>query len=252
MNQKVILPSPLKLITYDSIGSTNEEAKRLARNGMPDGIVVWAKEQLSGVARRGRRWESAKGNLYFSILLRPDCSATKAMQLSFVVSLTTAKIIEDVLPETSIVNCKWPNDILVGNRKISGILLETQLTPSGKIDWLVIGVGLNIKNFPKDVEFPATALVKEGAEKNMGTEMMLKLFSSQFLSTYKIWEKLGFERIREDWLSRVAGLGEKITVQLEQATLKGVFKDLDKDGALILLHNGNEQRITAGDVFYNF
>ena len=100
MIQKVSLPSPLKLIIHEIIDSTNEEAKRLARNGMPEGVVVWAKEQSSGVGRRGRKWESARGNLFFSVLLRPDCSASKAMQLSYVVSLSIAKIIDDVLPSS--------------------------------------------------------------------------------------------------------------------------------------------------------
>ena len=249
MTQKVKLPSPLKLITYETVSSTNDEAKRLARNGVPEGVVVWAKEQLSGVGRRGRKWESTKGNLFFSILLRPNCSALKAMQLSFVVSLTIANIIEDVLPKTAIVKCKWPNDILVGNRKISGILLETQLTVSGDIDWLVVGIGLNINNFPKDVEFPATALIQEGARKAICAETMLKLFGCHFLLTYQTWKELGFETIRKAWLSRVAWFGKNITVRLEQETLKGKFKDLDRDGALILLQNGKERRIAAGDVY---
>ncbi|MBH89346.1 MAG: biotin--[acetyl-CoA-carboxylase] ligase [Magnetovibrio sp.] len=249
MIQKVSLPSPLKLIIHEIIDSTNEEAKRLARNGMPEGVVVWAKEQSSGVGRRGRKWESARGNLFFSVLLRPDCSASKAMQLSYVVSLSIAKIIDDVLPSSVVVRCKWPNDILVENRKISGILLETQLDPIGDIDWLVIGVGLNIKSFPKDVAFPATALTHEGARKTISAEIILKLFSYHFLPTYKIWKNLGFESIRTAWLSRAAWLGREITVRLEKETLKGKFKDLDKDGALILLHNGNERRITAGDIF---
>ena len=249
MTQKVKLPSPFKLVTYDTIRSTNEEAKRLAINGMEGDIIVWAKKQTLGVGRRGRKWVSQKGNLYFSILLRPDCSVSKAMQLGFVVSLSIVQVLDDVLPKIAKVNCKWPNDILVGNRKISGILLESQLTPLGEIDWLIIGVGLNVKNFPKDVEFPATSLIEEGAKKTISAEIILKLFSHHFLSTYEKWDKLGFETIRKTWLSRVAWLGEEITVQLEYETLKGEFKNLDKDGALIILHNGVDRRITAGDIF---
>jgi BirA family transcriptional regulator, biotin operon repressor / biotin---[acetyl-CoA-carboxylase] ligase len=249
MTQKVRLPSPFKLVTYDTIDSTNEEAKRLARDGVPSGAVVWAKEQTSGIGRRGRKWISEIGNLYFSILLRPDCSAFKAMQLSFLASLCMAENIKDVLPDTAIVNCKWPNDVLVEERKISGILLETQTLPQGDIDWLVIGIGLNIKSFPEDLEFPATSLTHEGAKNDICAEIMLELFSHRFLSNYKIWKEMGFEPIRKAWLCRVAWIGEKITVRLEHETLVGKFKALDKDGALILLDNGDERRITAGDIF---
>ena len=249
MIQKVNLPSSFQLFSYDNVDSTNEEAKRLAKKGIPDGAIVWAKEQSSGIGRRGRKWVSAKGNLFFSILLRPNCSVPEAMQLSFVTSLSIMEIIDDVLPESVNVNCKWPNDILVENRKISGILLESQSKPKGDIDWIVIGVGLNIKSFPKDLEFPATALIREGAKDYMCAGIMLELFSHHFLSIYKTWEKFGFETIRIAWLSRVAWLGKKISVRLEQETLKGEFKNLDKDGALILLQNGVERRITAGDVF---
>jgi BirA family transcriptional regulator, biotin operon repressor / biotin---[acetyl-CoA-carboxylase] ligase len=249
MTKKVSLPIPFKLITYDTVDSTNEEAKRLARDGVPDGVVVWAKEQSSGTGRRGRKWTSEIGNLYFSILLRPKCSAFKAMQLSFLASLCIAESITDVLPETAIVNCKWPNDVLVEERKISGILLESQSTPQGNTDWMVIGIGLNVRSFPKDVEFPATSLINEGAKNDISAEIMLELFSHRFLSNYKIWKEMGFKPIREAWLCRVAWLGKKIIVHLEHETLVGEFKALDKDGTLILFHNGDERRITAGDIF---
>jgi BirA family biotin operon repressor/biotin-[acetyl-CoA-carboxylase] ligase len=171
------------------------------------------------------------------------------MQLSILASLCVAENVEDVLPEYSVVNCKWPNDVLVQERKISGILLETQTKPQGDIDWLIIGIGLNVKSFPKDVELPATSLIHEGAKQDICAEIMLELIIRRFLSNYKIWKKIGFKPIREAWLCRLAWLGKKITVRLEHETLTGEFKALDKDGALILSYNGDERRITAGDVF---
>jgi BirA family biotin operon repressor/biotin-[acetyl-CoA-carboxylase] ligase len=249
MNQKLSLPIPFKLITYDSVGSTNEEAKRFAMDGAPEGIVVWAKDQSSGIGRRGRKWVSSEGNLYFSILLRPECLAFKAMQLNFVTSLCIAEEVAHVLPRSAFINCKWPNDVLVEGRKISGILLESQTNSLRGMDWLVIGVGLNIKSFPEDVEFPATSLIHEGAKKDLSAEVILKSFSHSFLKSYMTWKKLGFEPVRRRWLRRAAGLGKEIIVRLERETLTGEFKALDKDGALILLHNGEERRITAGDVF---
>jgi len=211
--------------------------------------VVWAKEQSSGIGRRGHKWISEEGNLYCSILLRPECHAFKAMQLSFVASLCIAEAVAYALPKSAFVNCKWPNDVLVEERKISGILLGSQTKSLGGMDWLVIGVGLNIKSFPENVEFPATSLIREGAKKDISAEMMLETFCRRFLTGYVTWKKLGFEPVRKAWLRRAAWLGKEITVRLERETLKGEFKGLDKDGALILLHNGDERRITAGDVF---
>ena len=157
---------------------------------------------------------------------------------------------DEVLPESSIVNCKWPNDVLVDKRKISGILLEAQAKPQGDMDWLIIGIGINIKSFPKNTEFPATSLFQEGAEeKNICTEVMLELFCRRFLVRYGLWKKTGFDPIRKAWLSRAAWLNEEITVHLEGKILRGEFKALDKDGALVLLRNGDKQRITTGDIF---
>ena len=122
---EISLPSPFSLIKYESVDNTNEEAKRLARDGAPEGIVVLARKQTSGTGRRGRKWVSAIGNLYFSLVLRPEFSVIKALQLSYVASLCIAENMDEVLPESSIVNCKWPDDVLVDKRKISGILRES-------------------------------------------------------------------------------------------------------------------------------
>ncbi|NQU59466.1 MAG: biotin--[acetyl-CoA-carboxylase] ligase [Rhodospirillales bacterium] len=248
MSESASLPSPYKLITLEHIDSTNEEAKRLAQDGAPEGVVVWAKEQSAGRGRRGRSWESGPGNLYCSILLRPDCHAFKAMQLSFVAALAMTEAVSSVLPKGAFVNCKWPNDVLVEGRKVSGILLESQTIPLGGMEWLIIGAGLNIKSFPDDVEFPATSLLREGANK-VTVERMLETFCLRFWAGYVMWKNLGFQPTRKAWLRRAAWLGKEISVRLEHETLKGEFKALDSDGALILLHNGDERRITAGDVF---
>jgi BirA family transcriptional regulator, biotin operon repressor / biotin---[acetyl-CoA-carboxylase] ligase len=249
MNPGTSLPSPYNLIELDTIDSTNEEAKRLAADGAPEGTVVWAHEQTAGRGRRGREWVSAPGNLYCSILLRPECHAFKAMQLSFITSSSMADAVASVMPKGTFVNCKWPNDVLVEGRKVSGILLESQTVPLGGMDWLVIGAGLNITDYPKDVEFPATSLAREGAKDDVTVDMMLKTFCLRFLAGYVTWKNLGFEPGRKAWLHRAAWIGKEISVRLEHETLQGEFKELDKDGALILLHEGSERRITAGDVF---
>ncbi len=249
MSRDVILPSPFRVLAYDSIDSTNEEAKRLARAEVEDGAVVWALRQTAGKGRRGRSWQSEAGNLYCSLLLRPECHARRALQLSFVAALAMAETVSAVLPKGAFVHCKWPNDVLIEGRKVSGILLESQAVALGGMDWLVIGAGLNIVHFPDDVEYPATSLLAEGA-KGLSPETMLESFTRRFLAIMVTWKNMGFEPVRRAWLGRAAGIGKEITVRLERETFTGIFKTLDKDGALILLlPDGSEKRITAGDIF---
>lgn len=246
---EVRLPSPFRLITHDSLASTNEEAMRLAAEGAPDSTVVWARRQTAGLARRGRSWVGGEGNLACSILLRPEGHARRALQLSFVAAIAMADAVASVLPRSAYVTCKWPNDVLVEGRKISGILLQAEAPALGGIDWLVVGAGLNIADYPRDTEYPATSLVAEGAV-DVTPEQMLETFCLRFLAGMVTNKNLGFEPIRRAWLKRAHGLGKEITVRLERETLIGEFTRLDEDGALILLHNGVERRITAGDVYF--
>lgn len=248
MSREIRLPSPFRVLAYDEIDSTNEEAKRLAEAGEEDGAVIWARRQTAGRGRRGREWQSPSGNLYCSLLLRPDCHARRALQLSFNAAIAMADAVAAELPKGTFVHCKWPNDVLVEGRKISGIMLESQAVALGGMDWLIIGVGLNISEFPDDVEYPATSLSAERAVA-VSPETMLESFCRRFLTYMVMWKNMGFEPIRRAWLRRAAGIGEEIEVRLENETLRGIFKTLDKDGALILLQDGRERRITAGDVF---
>src|SRR5262245_4500325 len=105
------LPQPFRLAVYETIGSTNDEAKRLARAGEPEGVVICAGEQTAGRGRRGRAWSSPPGNLYSSMLLRPRCRAGEAAQLGFVAALGLTDSIAELAPGIA-VRCKWPNDLL--------------------------------------------------------------------------------------------------------------------------------------------
>jgi BirA family biotin operon repressor/biotin-[acetyl-CoA-carboxylase] ligase len=251
------LPDNFRAIYHPLIDSTNEEARRIAEGGaavQPSGevIVVWAGEQSEGRGRRGRKWTSRPGNLYASLLMRPDFAVAKAMQLSFIAANGLAEAVSSVLAEGTSVTCKWPNDILVEGRKVSGILLETSTVGNdGNLQWLVIGFGVNIEHFPDNAEFPATSLIDEGAEREKATPaLLLATFCRRFQAGLATWRKLGFAAVREAWLSRAHGLGGPIRVRLERRTQDGTFKELDEDGALILQTGAGEtRRITAGDVF---
>src|SRR6185369_15125350 len=118
------------LLSYDELDSTNEEAKRLAEGGGAHGAVIWAKRQTEGRGRMGRLWVSAEGNLFCSILLNPQCEQEICAQLSFVAAVAAAEALNSIIPDDEEkISCKWPNDILLGSKKIGGILLESFETP---------------------------------------------------------------------------------------------------------------------------
>jgi BirA family biotin operon repressor/biotin-[acetyl-CoA-carboxylase] ligase len=144
---------------------------------------------------------------------------------------------------------KWPNDVLVNRHKVAGILLESSARESGALDWLVIGVGVNVEHFPDDTEYPATSLRHEGAE-DVSPDTVMEAFARHFLRWTDAWREDGFAPIRTAWLARAQGIGEAVRVRLGTETFGGTFVDLDADGALVVeMADGVTRRVTAGDVF---
>ncbi|USG63261.1 biotin--[acetyl-CoA-carboxylase] ligase [Sneathiella marina] len=243
------LPPFFDVTVFETIGSTNIEARRLAEEGNLEGRVVWSKRQEQGVGRRGRDWSSPTGNLYCSLLLRPECDPLAGARLSFLIAVALQKAIAAELPTDSDVKVKWPNDVLVKGHKISGILLESKTRPDGILDYVIVGTGVNVVSFPDITDgLPATSLKYQGAQPKL--ETLLSAYLHNFLELYMIWKHSGFAPIREQWLERAVGIGQQITVKLSDQMLMGIFSDLDMDGALVLrLDTGEEKLITAGEVF---
>jgi BirA family biotin operon repressor/biotin-[acetyl-CoA-carboxylase] ligase len=241
----------LRLISFATIDSTNEEARRLADAGTRAGAVVVAASQTKGRGRRGRHWVSPPGNLHCSILLRPGCAPKDAANLSFVAAVALADSVAELVGPTVRVTVKWPNDVLLDGRKLAGILLESGST-GGRLAWVVVGVGVNVAHFPPDaeVEFPATSLRAAGCGA-LRPATVLDAFLDRFRRWYAHWEAEGFAPVRDEWLARAARLGETVTVRLADRRIEGRFAGLDEDGALLLDVAGEgEMRITAGDVFF--
>lgn len=236
-----------EVVALGSVGSTNDEAHALARQGAADRTAVTAVEQLGGRGRRGRAWASPPGNLYLSAILRPACPAGQAAQLSFVAALAVRDMVRRFLPESVPVALKWPNDVLVDGRKISGILLETGPVSGGDVEYVILGMGINLAHFPEEAERPAISLAALGTDPGVGPAGDALL---QALAHWdSLWRSRGFAPIREAWLRDAIGLGASIQVRLPGSTLEGVFADLDRDGALLLQQPGGRRQITAGDVF---
>ncbi|HEY3912645.1 MAG TPA: biotin--[acetyl-CoA-carboxylase] ligase [Stellaceae bacterium] len=254
MTRPPVLPPSYHLVCCDAIGSTNDEAKRLARAGAPERTVVWALEQTAGRGRRGRRWASPRGNLYASLVLRPDCSPESAARLGFAAALAIGDALASLVPGLAGLACKWPNDVLLGGRKIAGILLESEIGPASTVGngetvaFVVVGIGINLAAAPADAEFPATSLAAEGyppPEPAAALEPLLRCFDVW----ERRWREEGFASVRAAWLARAAARGQPIEVRLENRTLRGRFADLDHRGALVLETPDGPRLIAAGDVF---
>ena len=175
---------------YDSIGSTNDEAMRLAREGAVHGTVVHADEQTAGRGRLSRRWLSPPGNLYLSIVLRPDVPAARSAEIGLVAALAVADAVDALLPQQVRATLKWPNDVLVRDGKIAGILLEQA------DDTLILGIGLNVLQAPSGVSYQVSTIVGCGglATVDGAREKLLSALANWF----GVWQQEGFPPILYD------------------------------------------------------
>lgn len=237
------------LRAFDVLDSTNEEVRRQAEAGAAEGLAILARRQTAGRGRRGRAWESPQGNLFLSLLLRPQASPAEAAKLSFLTAIAVAEAIDLAAPDlTGRIACKWPNDVLVDGAKIAGILLESRTQAEGRLEWVVVGIGINLTYHPSETPYPATALRAHGVE--VEPEQFAEWLLARFGYWYGLWQAEGFAPIRAAWLARAQGLGKPVVVRLPEGELHGVFAALDESGALLLdSPDGRRQAITAGDVF---
>ena len=236
------------LLTFEEIDSTNDEAKRLIQSGAFDRVVIWSKTQTDGRGRYGREWMSDEGNLFLSILLPINCTLQKATQLSFVMAVAVADVIESLSIKHKLdlkIQLKWPNDVLVNGKKILGILMEA--LPEAVDDWVILGMGLNIENKP-DIE--NTTFLKElGIKTSVGEA--LGMVMNQFDYYYDMWVIYDFPNIRKIWLKKAYKLGEVVTINDIKNRISGVFQGLDTEGAIkIKLASGEEFSYTTGEIFF--
>ena len=236
----VILPQGWTLIEKNETVSTNADAKNLPSGS--GGTVIVADVQTGGRGRLGRSWASPAGNLYVSICLE-KVPLARAGMYSFLTAVSLMQAMERLCSGIG-VQCKWPNDLLVGGKKISGILLETD-----GADRLVAGVGVNIVSFPDSgMLYQATSLKNEGY--SVTRDQMLESFLQSFAQWDAELKTNGSGRLLDAWQEKAYGVGGPITVNLPNRKMSGTFYGLDKDGCLLLNKNGEIVKITAGDVFF--
>jgi BirA family biotin operon repressor/biotin-[acetyl-CoA-carboxylase] ligase len=214
---------------------------------LPDGHWVRTDRQTAGRGRRGRAWNDGAGNLMTSVLVK---AKGPVQQLSFVAAVALREAIVTATngvqglspcpPEALLL--KWPNDLLLNGRKVSGILLER----SG--DALIIGLGVNLASHPEVVERPATSLGAAGIA--LGPAALHLALVESFDTWRARWAAEGFAPVRAEWLRHASGLGDRLAARLGDEVIEGRFDGLDSDGALLLgLDDGATRAIHAGEVF---
>ncbi|EJF77397.1 biotin-[acetyl-CoA-carboxylase] ligase [Bartonella sp. DB5-6] len=239
--------------SYESVASTNLIAQQKAQAGHQGYLWVVAQEQIQGRARRGRIWYSPKGNLYSSLLLVDGIVHQTSAQLGFVagVSMVEAvkQFIRDEKQTDSIVRLKWPNDILLGGAKSSGVLLEIfRLTPQQYA--LIIGIGMNVKYHYKNAPYPTSSLKNIGL--HVETEQLFTVLTEYFSKNYLLWKQpKGCDIIREKWLLYSTHLGQHVKIVNGEKIIEGFFDGIDSDfNCIVKQKNGQQTIITAGDVHF--
>jgi BirA family biotin operon repressor/biotin-[acetyl-CoA-carboxylase] ligase len=234
-------PDGVRLIRFDTLDSTNEEARRLAAAGDTGPVWITARLQSKGRGRRGNSWISEPGNLFATLLI--SAPQATAAQLGFAAGLATADAVA-LYAAADRVNLKWPNDVLLDHRKVAGILLETVGT-----DAVAIGIGINLAHHPELTETPAIS-VNSATGRAVDPDEALGNLAARFAAWYGTWRSRGFAVLKPHWLERASGLGRLIRARLADREIEGVFEDLDHDGALLLRNDTGLIRITAAEVFF--
>lgn len=233
-----------KILFFEEVDSTNNKAKQIALEEN-EGTVVISEMQTSGRGRRGREWYSPKGGIYVTFILKPNVSPEKASQLTLVSSLALVETLNAINNNLN-AKIKWPNDVLVSGKKISGILTELS-SDMEKINYIVVGVGINLNTEKEILPENGTSLKIE-----MKEEVSIKLFLKSFLEHYDlIYQEYlngGIDQIIEKWKNNSDTLGKKVKIIGINETFEGLAKDIDENGALILETKEKEIKVYSGDV----
>jgi BirA family biotin operon repressor/biotin-[acetyl-CoA-carboxylase] ligase len=237
---------------FHTIESTNSEAYQLALRGAKEGEVVIAESQMKGRGRLGRQWFSPPLlNLYLSVILRPRIPPFRASLITLMAAVAAADAIQKYSGLLPLI--KWPNDILLGGRKVAGLLNEIH-SETDRIHFVILGIGVNLnmdgKMFPKEIGDAATSLKRETGQ-TISRKRFLPILLEELERWYAIFLQDGSANVLEAWRERARIKGKRVTVTSFGEILTGVALDVDSDGALILeTKDGEMKRIVAGDVEY--
>lgn len=236
------------VVYLESTQSTNEEAKKIAREGAEEGTIVVAEEQITGHGRLARGFYSpfAKG-IWFSLILRPKFFPMEASKCTLLAAVGVCRGIRRMgLADAGI---KWPNDILVHGKKLVGILTLMSASME-KIDYIIMGIGINTgikrNEFPEDFREGATSFLNEGI--NVSRKDLLAAILGELEKEYSIAQDEGFDKVLDDWRALSVTLGQEVRVIFGDDSYTGKAVDIDRDGCLLVNTGSEVKRVIAGDV----
>jgi BirA family biotin operon repressor/biotin-[acetyl-CoA-carboxylase] ligase len=238
-----------EVLSYRSLGSTNQLGFRLAEAGIKEGTLIVADEQTQGRGRMGRSWHSPPGlGLWTSIILRPNIPPFKAPGLSICAGLALAQTIRKLTGLDS--RIKWPNDCLINGLKVGGILLELS-AELDRTNFVIAGVGVNVnhlsKDFPKKLSGRATSIRIEWGEE-ISRVKLLTSFLQRFESVYLDFKKKGLSPQRQLIKRFSSLLGKKVAVRFGRERIEGLAQDIDDSGSLVIMTPKGERVVRAGEV----
>jgi BirA family biotin operon repressor/biotin-[acetyl-CoA-carboxylase] ligase len=239
-------------IALDSVDSTNAEAVRRAETLSGPAWII-AAEQTGGRGRRGRPWSSPRGNLYATLVMRPNEPPESVALRSFAAALALREACVQITGLPEAFTLKWPNDVLLNGGKLAGILLESH-GHAGAVRHLAIGIGVNLVASPDPGLIEAGAVRPVSLLEETGLRVTPEAFLDALAPAYARWEAVlqneGFCPLRGEWLSHAARLGEVIRARTGVATREGVFETIDATGALVLRTAEATLAIPAAEVFF--
>lgn len=244
----------LKINRYGSIDSTNAQAKRDAANGAEHGTLIVADMQTAGRGRRGRQWSSPAGaNIYFTLLLRPGFAPDKASMLTLVMALAVAEGVKKAfsgIPDCPAPGIKWPNDIVVNGRKVCGILTELSVKQE-RIDYVIIGVGVNVKRqeFAPELADKAASLEAECGQ-SLSREALLAYIMESFQEYYTLFEgQENLAGLRESYDRMLVNRNHEVCVLDPKGEYRGIATGITDTGELCVeLPDGSQTKVYAGEV----
>jgi BirA family biotin operon repressor/biotin-[acetyl-CoA-carboxylase] ligase len=235
---------------FEETTSTNDVIERLARDGVKEGVVVFAESQTRGRGRLGRKWMSPthKG-LWFSILLRPELSPQETTQLTVASATALRRAIKNVAGISA--EIKWPNDLLIGGKKVVGILTEMSAEVD-RVRHVILGIGVdvnqNANEFPAELRKIATSLKIEANEEISRAELATAILRELDFDYARICNGK-FAQVADEWEAGCATIGKNVSVQMGTRYIRGCAESLDADGALLIrTEHGHLERIIGGDV----
>lgn len=239
-----------KLYYAKVTGSTNLDAKSLLENGAPEGVLAVAGEQNQGRGRRGRSWQSPPDtNIYMTLGLRPDFAPDLAPMITLIDAMAVAEAVEEVCGLKS--QIKWPNDVVIGGKKICGILTEMSTESNGYIQYVVIGTGINVnvREFPEEIRDKATSLCIEKGEKILRAPIVAKCMECFEKYYERFLQTMDLSLLMEDYGKRLVNMDAKVKVLDPQNEFEGIARGIDKKGELLVeKEDGSIETVYAGEV----